>query len=64
MVFWKVNKDKPNKSTKKIYFLTKKSSDNGANKIIWDNKNEVSKYLLPRYKIINAKNIIEKIQIN
>ena len=42
-VFWKVNKDKPNKRTKKISFLIKKSSDIGANKITWDNKNEVSK---------------------
>ena len=63
-VFWKVNKDKPNKSTKKISFLIKKSSDIGANIIIWDNKNEVSKYLFPKYKIIIAKNIIEKMHIN
>ena len=63
-VFWKVNKDKPNKGTRKISFLIKKSSDIGANRIIWDSKNEVSKYLFPKYKITIAKNIIEKMHIN
>ena len=32
--------------------------------IIWDSKNEVSKYLFPKYKITIAKNIIEKMHIN